>query len=168
MAVDSADIDDQSGVGEKIEKIIRRVEGILKRPRTQQHIGLSAGLFLIAGIGFGVSGLLVGALSGVDGINSFAAQTALGFAVLLLPLIALGTGTLTGLSFAAEREAVLLAAGIGAAFGAVVTSLVIYLLALLVDIGGVGATLSVGALIGISVGTAMTATLAALVTTLVR
>ncbi|MCL9815043.1 hypothetical protein [Natranaeroarchaeum aerophilus] len=168
MAVDSADIEDGSGVGEKIEQRIRRLEEILKRPRTQQHIGRSAGLFLVAGIGFGVSGLLVGALSGVAGINSFAAQTALGFAVLLLPLVALGTGTLTGLTFNAERDAVLLAAGLGAAFGSVVTSLVVYLLALLVDIGGIGATLSVGALVGISIGTAVTATLAALITRLVR
>jgi hypothetical protein len=161
-------MDDEAGDRKTVDNRIRQLEAMLKRPSTQQHIGRSAGLFLVAGIGFGLSGFLVGALSGVSGINSFAAQTALGFAVLLLPLVAVGTGVLTGLTYHAKREAVLLAAGLGAAFGSIVTSMVIYLLAVLVDIGGIGATLSFGALAGISIGTAVTATLAALLTTLVQ
>lgn len=168
MAVDRTEIESGGGVGEELGNRIRYVGETLKRPSTQQHIGRSAGLFLVAGIGFGLSGFLVGGLSGVSGINTFAAQTALGFAVLLLPLVALGTGALTGLTFRGEREAVLLAAGVGAAFGSSITSVVVFLIALLVDIGGIGATLSFGALVGLSLGTAITAMLAALVTSLVR
>lgn len=167
MTVDGTEVGGQKAERKTLKEHVRGIESILRRPATQQHVGRSAGLFLITGIGFGLSGLLVAGLSGVSGINSFAAQTALGFAVLLLPLVAVLTGTLTGLTLRAEREAVLLAAGIGAAFGTSVAVLVVYILAVLAGFGDVGATLSVGALVGLSLGTTVTATLAALVSSLV-
>ena len=163
MTVDSAEVRDTHATNDSSDEDDATWPlDAFERPEARREVERAGELFLIATVGFGVSGLLVDQFSTAGGVTAFSLRTALSAAVLSSPLIGVITGALTGLRYDGDPGEVLAAAGAGAGLGAVICAGSAYFFAFAAFGTGVG--LSVGAVVGLAVGTAITGGLAGLVT----
>lgn len=135
----------------------------LRRPAAREQIQRAGELFLIATVGFAISGAVAAALPGTAvGVDGVTLRASLEAAVLAAPVLGLLTGVLTGVEYEGDAGEVLAVATAGAGLGGVVCAGTAYFVAF--STFGTGVALSFGSLAGVAVGTAITGGLAGLVT----
>jgi len=135
----------------------------LGRPAAREQVERAGELFLIATVGFAISGASAAALPGTAvGVDGVTLRASLEAAVLAAPVLGLFTGVLTALEYEGDAGEVLAVAAAGAGLGGVVCAGTAYFVAF--STFGTGVALSFGSLAGVAVGTAITGGLAGLVT----
>lgn len=134
-----------------------------RRPAAREQVERAGELFLIATVGFAISGAIAAALPGTAvGVEGVSLRASLEAAVLAAPVLGLLTGILTGVEYEGDAGEVLAVAAAGAGLGGVVCAGTAYFVAF--STFGTGVALSFGSLAGVAVGTAITGGLAGLVT----
>lgn len=134
-----------------------------ERPAAREQVERAGELFLIATLGFAISGAIASSVPGTAvGVDAVTVRSSLEAAVLAAPVMGLLTGVLTALDYEGGASEVLAVAGAGAGLGGVVCVGTAYFVAF--STFGTGVALSIGSLAGVAIGTAITGGLAGLVT----